>query len=130
MVVDTSALIAILNNEPERAAFLDKIKQADRCFISALSLYEAELVALSRLGEQGLDQLTQLVDELGFSVVPFDRPQADLCAAAYRRFGKGSGSAASLNLCDCAAYTLATSLNFPLLFKGQDFAATDVIAAA
>jgi ribonuclease VapC len=66
MIVDTSALIAILDNEPERAAFLDKIKQADRCFISALSLYDAELIALSRLGEQGIDQLT---DERG-----------DLCA--------------------------------------------------
>lgn len=129
MVVDTSALIAILNNEPERAAFLDKIKQADRCFISALSLYETQIVALARLGERGFDELTQLVDELGFSVVPFDRPQADLCAAAYRRFGKGFGSSAALNLCDCAAYTLALSLNFPLLFKGDDFKVTDVLQA-
>jgi ribonuclease VapC len=91
MVVDTSALIAILNNEPERTAFLDKIKEAERCFISALSLYETQIVALARLGERGFDELTQLVDELGFSVVPFDRPQADLCATAYRRFGKGFG---------------------------------------
>jgi ribonuclease VapC len=129
MVVDTSALIAILNNEPERASFLDKIRQADRCFISALSLYETQLVALSRLGERGLEELEQLVDELGFSVVPFDRPQADLSTATYRRFGKGFGTPASLNLCDCAAYTLAQSLNLPLLFKGDDFKATDVTAA-
>ena len=130
MVVDTSALIAILNNEPERASFLEAIKTADRCFMSALSLYETQLVALSRLGEQGLRELTQLIDAFEFSVVPFDRAQADLCAAAYRRFGKGFGSSASLNLCDCAAYTLAQSLNLPLLFKGQDFAATDIVAAA
>ena len=129
MVVDTSALIAILNNEPERAAFLDKIQRADRCFISALNLYEAQLVALAKLGEQGLGGLIQLIDELGLSVVSFDRLQADLCTEAYRRFGKGLGSSASLNLCDCASYTLAQSLNLSLLFKGSDFAATDIAAA-
>ncbi len=127
MVVDTSALIAILANEPERAAFLERIEQADRCFLPALNLYEAQLVALARLGEHGLAELIRLVDALGLSVVPFDRPQADLCTAAYRRFGKGFGSPASLLLCDCSAYALAQSLGLPLLFKGKDFEATDIL---
>lgn len=126
MVVDTSALIAILANEPERAVFLERIEQADRCF-PALNLYEAQLVALARLGERGLEELTRLVDALGLSVVPFDRQQVDLCTAAYRRFGKGFGSTASLNLCDCSSYALAQSLGLPLLFEGKDFEATDVL---
>ncbi len=129
MVVDTSALIAILNREPERGSFLSAIEEAGRCYISALSLYETKLVALARLGERGLTSVDELIGEFGFSMVPFDKTQADLCVAAYRRFGKGFGSAASLNLCDCAAYALAQSLSLPLLYKGNDFAATDVAAA-
>jgi ribonuclease VapC len=129
MVVDTSALIAILNREPERESFLLAIAGAGRCYISALSLYETQLVLLGRLGEQGLIELEKLLAEFSFSVVIFDRTQAGLCTAAYRRFGKGFGSAASLNLCDCAAYALAQSLSLPLLYKGNDFAATDVAAA-
>ncbi|MGO9547380.1 MAG: type II toxin-antitoxin system VapC family toxin [Rhodomicrobium sp.] len=128
MGVDTSALVAILNREPERESFLLAIEEAGRCYISALSLYETQLVVLARLGERGMIELEELIGEFGFSVVLFDRAQADLCVAAYRRFGKGFGSAASLNLCDCAAYALAQSLSLPLLYKGNDFAATDVMA--
>jgi len=130
MVIDTSALIAILNREPERDTFLLAIENADRVSISALSVYETKLVAMARLGQQGLIELEQLIEAFAFTVVPFDRAQADLSAAAYRRFGKGSGTSASLNLCDCVAYALAQSLNLPLLYKGDDFAATDVVAAA
>ncbi len=129
MVIDTSALIAILNREPERESFLLAIEGAARCYISALSLYETQLVALGRLGEQGLVELEELIAEFGFSAMAFDRAQADLSVAAYRRFGKGYSSAASLNLRDCAAYALAQSLSLPLLYKGNDFAATDVTAA-
>lgn len=129
MVIDTSALIAILNREPERESFLLAIEEAGRCYISALSIYETQLVALARLGELGLTELEELIAEFGFSVVLFDRAQADLCVGAYRRYGKGFGSAASLNLCDCAAYALAKSLSLPLLYKGNDFTATDVTAA-
>ncbi len=129
MVIDTSALIAILNREPERDSFLRAIDEADRCFISALSLYETQLVALARLGELGLAAVEEIIEEFGFAVVSFDRTQSDLSLAAYRRFGKGSGAAAALNLCDCAAYALAQSLSLPLLYKGNDFAATDVTAA-
>ncbi|MGO9546480.1 MAG: type II toxin-antitoxin system VapC family toxin [Rhodomicrobium sp.] len=130
MVIDTSALIAILNRESERERFLLAIEEAGRCYMSALSLYETQVVALARLGERGLLELEELIGEFDFSVVLFDRAQADLSVAAYRRFGKGYGAAASLNLCDCAAYALAQSLSLPLLYKGNDFAATDVTAAA
>lgn len=129
MVVDTSALIAILNGEPERHDFLNAIDAADQCFISALNLYEAQLVALARFGGQGLQALAQLVDRLGFSIVAFHRRQAELSAAAYERYGKGVGNPATLNLCDCAAYAFAQQLNMPLLFKGGDFASTDVTGA-
>ena len=73
-------------------------------------------MALARLGERGLIELEEPTGEFGFSVALFDRAQADLCGAAYRRFGKGFGSAASLNRCDCAAYALAQSLSLPLLY--------------
>jgi ribonuclease VapC len=129
MVVDTSALIAVLNREPERGSFLLAMGEAGRCYISALSLYETKLVVFGRLGERGFIELEALIAEFGFSVVPLDRAQADLSVAAYRRYGKGFGSGASLNLCDCAAYALAQSLSLPLLYKGNDFAATDVTPA-
>lgn len=130
MVVDTSALIAILNNEPERNRFLSALEMADRCYISALTLYETQIVALARLGADGERELTQLIDEFEFWFVPFDRGQADLATAAYRQFGKGVGTPGVLNFGDCAAYMLSKSLNLPLLYKGADFSATDVILAA
>lgn len=129
MVVDTSALIAILNNEPERDRFLTQIEAAERCYISSLCLYEARIVALARFGEIGLRELELLVGQLDISSVPFDGAQVDASTDAYHRFGKGIGSPGVLNLCDCAAYALAQMLNVPLLFKGHDFSATDVVIA-
>ena len=129
IVLDTSALIAIVAKEPERESFLAVVEAGGECFVSALTLYETRLVALSRLGDAGLKEVNDLIDAIAVTVVSFDNAQSELAFQAYRQFGKGFHAGAALNICDCAAYALAIALSAPLLFKGNDFAATDVIAA-
>jgi ribonuclease VapC len=130
IVVDTSAMIAILTREPDYRALLSLLDGAERRLLSALTYYETGIVMRMRLGEPGLDDLHNLVQEISAEIVPFDHAHARAALAAYARCGKGLDPQARLNLCDCAAYALATALNAPLLFKGQDFAATDVVPAA
>ncbi len=129
IVVDTSALLAILNNEPERDHFLDVLANADAVMMSAVTLYESMLVASARRGPDNLDDLNQILETIGAEIVPFDADQAQTAHAAYMRYGKGIHAAARLNLCDCVAYALAKQLDVPLLFKGNDFAATDIARA-
>jgi ribonuclease VapC len=126
MVVDTSALIAILRDEPEAIAIRDAMTTARRRLISALTLFEARTVLWGRFGDAMVQALHELLDGWEPDVHAFDARQSGLAFAAYRRFGKGSGHPARLNLCDCAAYALATSQGLPLLFKGNDFPHTDV----
>ena len=129
IVVGTSALLAILNNEPERDRFLDILSEDDRPMVSAVTFYETMLVAGVRRGPDDLTDLAELIETAEAQIVPFDADQARAAQAAYMVFGKGIHAAASLNLCDCVAYALAKHLNVRLLFKGQDFAATDIVAA-
>jgi ribonuclease VapC len=126
MVVDTSALIAILKNEPERDRFIEAIGEADERLMSAFNLFEARTVLFRRGGTSMLGELAALVRRSGIEFWPFDVAQAGHAFRAYQRFGKGSGHPAQLNLGDCAAYALATSQGLPLLFKGNDFPHTDV----
>jgi ribonuclease VapC len=127
IVVDTSALVAIFEGESDAATFADAIARADRLWISAVNVYETGIVLRLRHGEAALDGLWRfLFDENEFEIVSFDQLQARSALAAYARYGKGLDSKARLNLGDCAAYALAKSLNLPLLFKGGDFAHTDV----
>ena len=130
IVVDTSALIAILTREPDYQHFLNLLDAAERRLVSAVTFYETGIVMLARAGTGGLEDLNDLLDEISAEVVPFDRPQAEAALSAYGRYGKGIDPKARLNLGDCASYALAKSLNTALLFKGTDFAATDVIVAA
>ncbi len=125
MVIDTSALIAILRGEPEEAAFLRAILAAPRRMISAMTKLEASMVAIGTGDPGGADDLDELLAELQVTVVAFDDRQADVARAAFVRFGRGRHPAA-LNFGDCAAYALAVCEAEPLLFKGTDFAATDV----
>ena len=127
IVVDTSALIAILFDEPERASFLAVIANAEARKISALTLYETRLVVRAKGGEAALADLDELLAEIQPEIVPFDAVQMRAAEAAYARYGKGIHAAARLNLVDCAAYALAIELGVPLLFKGNDFSATDVL---
>ena len=129
IVVDTSALLAVLNTEPERDRFLDVLANDDRVVVSAVTLYETMLVAGTRRGPDNLSDLAQILDTVDAEIVPFDADQAYAAQAVYMRYGKGIHPAARLNLCDCVAYSLAKQFNVPLLFKRDDFAATDIVRA-
>lgn len=128
IVLDSSALVAILDDEPERAAFSAVIAGTDRCLVSAVNAQETGLVMYGRHRAQGISDLWDLLGFIRAEIVPFDEPQVRAALEAFTRYGKGVDPKARLNLCDCAAYALAMSRNLPLLFKGDDFRATDVAA--
>lgn len=130
IVVDTSALIAILRREPEADAFLRIIAGADGCLLSTVSLLETSLVLAGRQG--GADSWTELdalVAAAGIEVVPQDTALTEIARLAFLRYGKGRHRA-GLNSGDCAVYALASHRNLPLLSKGDDFPRTDLRAAA
>jgi ribonuclease VapC len=124
VIVDTSALMAILRGEPEAGQFTDQLLTAQSVNISAGTLLEARLVAAR---EGGLKELAELVRAIGAVIVPVDEGQVDAALDGFLRFGKGR-HAAGLNFGDLFAYGLARSLDEPLLFKGGDFALTDIEA--
>lgn len=128
MVVDTSAIIAILFDEPERDVFARRILEAENRMMSAVSKLESRMVALTRSGDEGRFHLDRLFERLDLTFVPFDEHQCEIAAEAFQRFGKGRHRA-GLNFGDCAAYALAVAEAEPLLFKGTDFSATDVECA-
>jgi ribonuclease VapC len=128
IVLDTSAIIAILREEPEADAFLAAIVDAERCFLSAVGHFEASIVMIGRGAAAAADGLDALVARRGVEIVPFDRELSDRSRAAFVRFGKGRHPA-GLNFGDCVSYALAQSRGLPLLFKGDDFVKTDVVAA-
>lgn len=125
MVIDTSALIAYLNGEPSADDIEAAFDAAPRRLISAVTLFEAGIVAERQRGEPGGQQLDLLLHRLHAEVVPVTREQAELARGAYRRYGKGVHPA-GLNFGDCFPYALAISLGEPLLFIGDDFGKTDV----
>ena len=125
MVLDTSALVAILTGEPEQTAFIKVIEQADVCLLSAASHGEAALVMEVRHGAAGVHDLDRLLDRAGCQIVAVDAEQASIARSAFQRYGKGRHPA-GLNFGDCFAYALAVARGEPLLFKGNDFGQTDV----
>ena len=129
IVIDSSAVIAVLLLEPDHAMFQDVFSRNELLVISAMNAHEAAVVLRVRLGPEGPDQLWQFLDRMEIKVVAFDEMQARLAVDAYHRFGKGINARARLNLADCAAYALAKMLNAPLLFKGDDFRHTDLAFA-
>ena len=128
MVIDTSALLAILQDEPERRAFGEAIEGAGSCSMSVANLLETSLVIESRFGAEGTRDLDQLIEKARIELVPVDIEQLGIARRAFSRFGKGRHPAA-LNFGDCFAYALARALGEPLLYKGDDFARTDIEAA-
>ncbi|WP_198370350.1 type II toxin-antitoxin system VapC family toxin [Roseomonas rosulenta] len=128
MILDTSAVLAILKDEPEAAAFGDALSGARRVAIAAPTLVELSIVAESRAGEAVRSRIDALLHSLDIEVVPFTAAHAAAALDGWRRFGKGRHPA-GLNLGDCFAYALAKARGEPLLFKGDDFARTDVKAA-
>jgi len=128
MVIDTSALMAILLREPEREPFLSALEADPARLMSAVSLLEAAMVAESRKTPTGGREFDLFLYRSNITIVPFTPEQAEVARAAWRRYGKGNHPAA-LNFCDCCAYALSRTSGEPLLFKGDDFAKTDVRAA-
>jgi ribonuclease VapC len=129
MVIDASAVIAILRAERETDIFLRAIVDAQETLMSAVNFNEACLVLAGRRGGASEWQpLDALVQRAGVEIVPFDLALATGARMAFLRFGKGRHPAA-LNLGDCAAYALAKARDLPLLFKGNDFARTDITPA-
>jgi ribonuclease VapC len=125
MVIDTSALVAVLLGEPSAPRLLSVFQRMAVGRVSAATLLEAAMVMQARLGDAGEGQLDRLVQRLGVEVVRVSREHAEIARSAFRRFGKGRHPAA-LNFGDCFAYALARALDEPLLFVGGDFSQTDV----
>ena len=128
MIIDTSALVAILRGEPEADRFVVAIGRSADARVSAASMAEAGIVAEATAGDEGGRDLDLLVAKLGIDVVPLTARQADLARKAWRRYGKGRDPA-ELNFGDCFAYALAKDTGEPLLFKGDDFGRTDISVA-
>jgi ribonuclease VapC len=129
MILDTSALIAILVGEKEADDFRELILESVDCKMSAVSLVEASIIAESNGGSGGLLQLDAFLRVAEISIAPVSAEQAYVARQAYSEFGKGR-HAAGLNLGDCFSYALAKVSGEPLLFKGRDFGKTDILAAA
>jgi ribonuclease VapC len=125
MVIDTSAILAIALNEADASDFEMRIAGDAVRLISAATVLEATMVLETRLGDAGGREFDLWLVRIGAEIVPFDAEQADAARRAWRRYGKGHHPAA-LNYGDCFSYALAATRGEPLLFKGEDFAKTDI----
>lgn len=126
MIIDASALIAILRDEADAAFFARQIADAPSRRVSAVNFVEAAAVIDASRDPIASRRFDDLLEAAGVAIEPVTARQAIMAREAYRDFGKGSGHPAKLNFGDCFAYALAKEMNEPLLFKGDDFAHTDV----
>jgi ribonuclease VapC len=130
VIVDTSALIALLKAEPGADAILSLLEAArGTARISAANYLEAGIVVDRHLSQADAARLDELISDFDIGVADLTAGQALLARQAYRLFGKHSGHPAKLNFGDCFAYALAREADEPFLFKGDDFAKTDIVAA-
>ena len=127
MIVDSSALIAIIQDEPG-ADVMVRAALTSPCRMSVATRLEVSIVADARSTAHGA-RLDELVRELDISIEPVTEQQGEIARRAYQRFGRGSGSPARLNFGDCLSYALAVTTGEPLLFVGEDFRHTDIAAA-
>jgi ribonuclease VapC len=125
MVVDSSALLAVLLQEPDAAAIALALKQGHPRRLSAANFVETSMVVEARNADAGIRELDTLLQRASIEIVAVDEQQARLAREAFRLYGKGRHKA-GLNFGDCFAYALAKSLNEPLLCKGMDFCLTDI----
>ena len=128
MVVDTSAVIAILEAEPEAIRFIETIRGAPDRLMSAASVLETHLVAIHRRGDDGDAEVELFLARAGIKIVPVTAEHLRVARDGFLRFGK-SRHKAGLNFGDCFSYALAKATGCPLLFKGNDFGCTDVAVA-
>lgn len=127
MVLDTSAVMAILRSEPGSARLADALERDPRRLMGAAGVVEAGIVLHARYGDHGERELDLFLQRASVEIVPVTVEQADLARAAFRRFGMGLHPA-GLNFGDCFSYALAVAVGQPLLFVGDDFSKTDVAA--
>ena len=133
IAVDTSAIVAIILREPERVQFRRALRFAGKALISAVSVVEARMVIRGRRGDRGIALIDGLLRLPSFEIVPPGIAEIDAAYAAFLAYGKRSGHPANLNFGDLFAYALAKVRGVPLLYKGNDFAQTDIrpaVAAA
>lgn len=128
MVIDSSALVAVLQQEPDALEFTRAMGSVEQPLLSALTYLETAMVLVGRRGPGALSGLDALLAHYSMQIVPLDAALVLEARAAFLRYGKGRHPAA-LNMGDCAAYALAKSRRLPLLFKGNDFARTDITRA-
>ncbi len=129
MIVDTSAVLAILFDEPDADRYARAIAAAPRCRMSVAGFLEVAIVLESRAGSEAAHELDRFLERAAIELAPVTADHAQAARRAWRRFGKGNHPA-GLNFGDCLAYALAEATGEPLLFKGGDFARTDVEAAS
>jgi ribonuclease VapC len=129
IAVDTSALLALLLAEDDARPIEAVFLSGGEFLISTATFLEANVVFVRRGMPEIAAELDRLIERLDIRLAPFTPAQARIACDAYRRFGRGAGHPAALNFGDCFAYALAKEEGAPLLFKGDDFARTDVVAA-
>jgi ribonuclease VapC len=129
IVVDTSAIVAIVFGEPEREALVRTIQQSEKALVSTVSVVEARMVVQGRRGQRGVVLLDDLLRLPVFEMVAPGNLETDAAYAAFVAFGKGSGHPAGLNFGDLFSFALAKVRGLPLLYKGDDFAQTDLASA-
>jgi ribonuclease VapC len=130
MIIDTSAIIAILRNEREAVFCARAIAEADRSRVSAVNYVEAAAVIDASDDPIASRRFDEFITTAQISVEAVTQTHAQIARSAYRDFGRGSGHPAKLNFGDCFAYALAKSMDEPLLFKGNDFIHTDISSIA
>jgi ribonuclease VapC len=129
MIVDSSALVAILRFEPERVSFATMLDKAAELHMSAATYLELSIVIDSRRDPVVSQEIDELIEKFKIKIEPVTAEQAKIARQAYRNFGKGSGHPAGLNFGDCFSYALARDKREPMLWKGDDFGHTDLRAA-
>ncbi len=129
IVADTSAIVAIAFAEPEREAFVAALERAERTLVSSVTAVEARMVVHARRGQRAVVLVDDLLRLPFFEIVPPGATEMDAAYAAFVAFGKGNGHPAALNFGDVFSYALAKTRGLPLLYKGRDFAETDIASA-
>ena len=129
IVADSSAFVAIMLDEPERDSFVDMISASERVLVSTMSVVETRMVLQNRRGDVPVKRFNAMLSLANIEIVAPDLALADIAHTAFVTYGKGSGHPAQLNFGDLFSYALAKQRGVPLLFKGDDFARTDVMQA-
>lgn len=126
MVIDTSAIFAILNDEPEAERFAEAISSDSVRLMSSATALEIFILVRARKGEPGITLLKQFLKEAKIDIIDFDESQFQIAVYAFENYGKGMNKPGKLNFGDCFSYALSIATDEPLLFKGNDFSQTDL----